>query len=74
MIELISVIIYFWLFFVVGKLLFKVAWGAAKIAAGLLFVLSFPAIACAVLLASGLILLLPVGLLIVAVILLKGGS
>ena len=74
MIELISVGIYLWLLFVVGKLLFKVAWGATKVVAGILFVLSFPAIACAVLLASGLILLLPVGLLAIAVILLKGGA
>lgn len=72
MIELISVIIYCCLLYIVGKLLLKVAWGAAKIVAVLLFVLSFPALVAGILLASGFILLLPVGFLVVAIILLNG--
>lgn len=73
MVELISIIIYLWLLFVVGKLLLKVTWGATKIIAGILFVLSFPAIACAVLWASSLVLILTFGLLVVAACIIKGG-
>lgn len=72
MIELISIIIYLWLLFAVGKLLFKVAWGTAKIIAGILLVLSFPAIVCTVFVAGSLLLLLPVGLLVVAACIIKG--
>ena len=71
MIELISIIISFWLFFIVGKMLFKVAWGVTKIIASILFVLSLPTLIGGVLLASGLVLLLPVGMLIAAILLLK---
>ena len=73
MVELISVGIYLWLLFVVGKLLFKVAWGAAKIIASILFILALPTLIGGLLLASGLVLLVPVGLLILAVLLLKEG-
>ena len=74
MIELISIIISFWLLIVVGKLLFRVAWGTTKILAGILFILSLPALIGGVLLASGIVLLVPVILLIIAVLLLKEGA
>lgn len=71
MIELISVGIYLWLLFVVGKLLFKVAWGATKIVAGFFFFCSLPVLICGVLLTSSLILLAPFVLLIVSALLLS---
>ena len=71
MIELISIMIYLWLLFVVGKLLFKVAWGATRIIAGFLICCSLPVLVCGVLLTSALMLLAPAGLLIIAAFLLK---
>ena len=73
MIELISLGLSCWLFIVVGKLLFKVAWGTTKIIASILFILALPTLIGCLLLASGLVLLVPVGLLILAVLLLKEG-
>lgn len=73
MIELISLGLSCWLFIVVGKLLFKVAWGATKITACIFFTLALPTLIGGLLLASGLVLIVPVGLLILAVLLLKEG-
>ena len=74
MIELFSIILYCWLLIAVGKLLLKVAWGITKMVAGLLFVLSIPALIGCLVVASGLVLLLPAGLLVVAVLLLVGNT
>ena len=73
MIEFISIGLSCWLFIVVGKLLFTVAWGATKIIASILFILALPTLIGGLLLASGIVLLVPVGLLILAVLLLKEG-
>lgn len=70
MIELISIALYCWLLFVVGKLLFKVAWGVIKIIAAVLLFLSLPSLVGCLYLASGIVLFVPAGLLVMAVLLL----
>ena len=72
MIELISVILYVWLLFAVVKIFFRVAWGFTKIIAGVLFIISLPVLIGTVLLASSLVLLVPIGLLVLAALLLIG--
>jgi len=70
LIELISIVLYCWLLFVVGKLLFTVAWGVIKIIAAVLLILSLPSLVGCLYLASGIVLLAPAGLLVIAVLLL----
>ena len=72
MLELLSIVLYGWLLIVVGKWLFKVAWCMTKIVAGILFFLSIPTLIGCLVVARGLALLLPVGLLVFAIILLAG--
>lgn len=62
MFELIVLAIFGWIFWGVIKLLFKVAWGLAKILAVVLFILALPSLVCCLLYASGVILLVPVAL------------
>jgi len=71
MLELIISVIFCWLFFEVCKLMLKIAWGATKILAMLLSVLAIPTLIAGVLLAGGVILLLPIALLVAAIVLLK---
>ena len=70
MLETLALALYCWLLVVVGKALFKMAWGFTKVLAGLLFILSFPALVGVFLAASGLVLFTPAGLLILAILLL----
>ena len=70
MFELFALVLYCWLFVVAGKALFKMAWGLTKLLAGLLLILSFPSLVGVFLLASGLVLLAPAGLLVIAILLL----
>lgn len=60
MVELLVLILFCWIFFGAVKLMFKIAWGVAKILAVVLLVLSFPALIGCLLYAGGVILLLPV--------------
>ena len=71
MFELLALVLYCWLFVVVGKALLKMAWGLTKLLAGLLLILSFPSLVGVFLLASGLVLLAPAGLLVIAILLLS---
>ena len=74
MIEVIFVAIYIWLLLKVSKLLFKIAWSATKAIAGFLFLCSLPVLLMGVLLASGVVLLIPIGLLVLAVCVLCGSA
>ena len=71
MLELLITVLFVWLFFKALKLTFKVAWGAARIAATLLFVIAAPLLVLCLIFAGGLLLLIPVGLIALALGLLK---
>ena len=62
MFELIVLILFAWLFIGALRLTFKIAWGLAKVAAVILFVLALPALVAGLLMASGLVLLVPLAL------------
>ena len=66
MFELLSLILFCWIFFGAIKLAFKVAWGLAKVVAVILFILALPSLIGCLLYASGVILLLPVVLIAIA--------
>ena len=71
MLELIITVLFCWLLFKVFKLMFKIAWGATKVIALLLSVFAVPLLIGSLLLAGGVILLLPIALLVTALILLN---
>lgn len=71
MFELLVLILFIWLFIGSIRLAFRITWGLAKILAVILFVLALPALIAAMLLASGIVLLLPIVLVGVAFIILK---
>ena len=62
MFELIVLILFAWLFIGAIRLTFKIAWGLAKVAAVILFILALPALIAGLVMASGLILLVPLAL------------
>lgn len=71
MLELLVIVLFCWLFFKAIGLAFKVAWGAAKIIASILFAVAVPMLIGCLLFAGGVILLLPVVLIGIAFGLLK---
>lgn len=60
MFELFVLILFGWLFIGAIRLAFRVTWGLAKIAAVILFTLALPVLIGALLMASGIVLLVPV--------------
>lgn len=62
MFEFFVLILFCWICLGAIKLVFKVAWGLAKVFAVILFILAFPSLIGCLLYASGVILLLPVAL------------
>ena len=66
MFELLVLILFGWIFFGSIRLMFKVAWGLAKIFAVILFIVALPSLIGCLLYASGVILLLPVALITIA--------
>lgn len=62
MFELFVLILFCWLFIGAIRLAFRVTWGLAKIAAVILFVLALPTLIGCLLMAGGIILLVPVAL------------
>lgn len=71
MFELIVIVLFAWLFLGAIRLTFKVAWGLAKIAAVLLFIIALPTLIGCLLAASGIVLLLPLALVAIAFGILK---
>lgn len=59
MFELLVLIVFFWLFGGAVRLALRVSWGLAKIAAVVLFITALPVLIGCLLLAGGVILLLP---------------
>ena len=66
MFELMVCIAFVWLFFKCVGLAFRVTWGLAKITAVILFTLALPTLIGGLLLAGGIVLLVPVALVGVA--------
>ena len=71
MMELLVLILFCWLFFKAVGLAFRMAWGAAKIIASVLFVLAVPLLILCLVFAGGVFLLLPLALVGIAFGLLK---
>ena len=71
MFELFVLIIFAWLFIKAVGLVFKVSWGLVKILAVILFVLSLPTLIGCLLMASGIVLMIPIALIGTAFGLLK---
>ena len=71
MLDLLIAVLFCWLFIKAVGLSFRLAWGAAKIVAWLLFVLALPMMAGFLLLAGGILLLVPLALVAIAFGLLK---
>lgn len=71
MLELLLTVAFVWLLFKAMGLAFRVAWGAAKIAASVLFAVAIPLLVVCIVFAGGLLLLIPLALLGIAFGLLK---
>ena len=71
MIEILVTLLCCWLGFKVLKLAFRVAWGAAKIAATVLLVIALPLLVCSLVFAGGVLLAIPLVLVALAFGLLK---
>lgn len=59
MFEILTLILFGWLFVKCLGLAFRLTWGAAKVLAGFLMVLALPALLLCLLFAGGLLLLVP---------------
>ena len=71
MIDFLLTVLFICLFFWTIKLLFKLTWGVAKIIAVILLVVSLPTLIGVLMVAGGLVLLIPVALLIGAIGIIK---
>lgn len=71
MLEILSVLLFCWLFFKALGLAFRVAWGTTKIIASVLFALAVPMLIICLIFAGGIALLLPLVLVGLAFGLLK---
>ena len=71
MLDLLVIALFCWLFFKALGLAFRMAWGAAKIAASVLFAVAVPLLVVCLIFAGGLLLLVPVALMGLAFWLLK---
>ena len=71
MLELISVIVFAWLLIKGIGLALRLTWGAAKVIATILMVLASPLLILCLVFAGGFALLLPVGVIALAVVILK---
>lgn len=71
MLDLLIAVLFCWLFIKAVGLSFRLAWGAVKIIAWLLFALALPMMAGCLILAGGLLLLVPLALVAIAFGLLK---
>ena len=72
MFELLVLVLFGWLFISAIRLIFKAAWGLAKIAAIILIIAAFPTLIGVLMIAGGIALLIPVALIGIAFVVLKG--
>ena len=66
MLEILTIIVFCWLSFKLLGLFFRMAWGAAKLIATLLFIIALPLLVMCLLFAGGMLLLIPLGLIALA--------
>ena len=71
MFEVVVLVMFCWIFCGAMRLMFKIAWGLAKILAVILLVLALPSLIGCLLFASGAILLVPIALVFIVWGLLK---
>ncbi len=71
MLESILTVLFISLFVLTIKLLFKLTWGVAKISAVILLIIALPTLIGCLMVAGGLVLLIPVALLIGAIGIIK---
>ena len=71
MLDILLIVLFCWLFYQAIRLTFRVAWGAAKVIAVILFILALPSLLGCVLVAGGLLLLAPVALVGLGVLILR---
>lgn len=71
MLEILTIVLFCWLFFKALGLAFRVAWGTTKLLASLLFAVALPMLIAGVLFTGGVLLLLPLILVGIAFALLK---
>ena len=71
MLEILTVVLFCWIFFKALGLAFRVAWGTTKIIASLLFTLAVPILIGCLVFAGGLLLLVPLAMIGIAFGLLK---
>ena len=71
MLEILTVVLFCWLFFKALGLAFRVAWGTTKIIASLLFTVAVPLLVVCLLFVGGIAVLLPLALVGLAFGLLK---
>ena len=71
MLELLTIILFCWLSVKLLGLFFRIAWGMAKFIASVLFVIALPMLVLGLFFAGGMLLLIPLGLLALALGILK---
>ena len=71
MLELLTIILFCWLSFKLLGLFFRIAWGMAKFIASVLFVIALPMLVLGLFFEGGMLLLIPLGLLALALGILK---
>ena len=71
MLDILLTILFIGLFFWTIKLIFKLTWGIAKIIAIILMIIALPTLVGGLMVAGGLILLMPIALIISAIAIVK---
>ena len=71
MFDILVMIAFIWLFVKVFGLAFRLTWSLAKIVAVILFTLAIPVMILCLLFASGVVMLIPVALVLIALAILK---
>ena len=71
MFDILVMIAFLWLFVKVFGLAFRLTWSLAKIVAVILFTLAIPVMILCLLFASGVVMLIPIALVVIALAILK---
>ena len=71
MLDILFIVLFCWLFFKAMGIAFHVAWGTAKLIASLLFIVALPMLVLMLVLAGGLLLLVPLAMVAIAWAILK---
>ena len=71
MFELLTVVIFIWLLVKAAGFAFKLTWGVAKIVAAILIGLALPVLVICLVFVGGIALLVPLGMIVIAVGILK---